>query len=171
MRGCKTVLIMRVSALCLMMNLLATVGFSAGNTERCVASIGGFCPPTWSPWGDKCYKVTKSQTLAWQEAKEACLALGGAMVVPCSDEETMFLETLQSQTWIGCNDLQTEGTWVCREGATYVAYRNWDKREPNNVKGLEHCAVIKKCGRWTDVPCDEQYPAVCTRPTQHKLHM
>ncbi|XP_038056604.1 lactose-binding lectin l-2-like [Patiria miniata] len=159
---------MKCSA-CLLLIVFTVIQSGAGE-GTCVASIGGACPPTWIQWGARCYKVTTSQSHTWHEAKQACLAMRGVMVVPHSDEETEFLEDLQPQIWINCNDLETEGVWVCQEGTTKVDYRNWDSREPNK-KGDEHCAVIKRCGEWTDVPCTEQYPTVCTRPISPALHL
>ena len=81
-----------------------------GNTVhlyQCVVSIGGACPPTWTQWEDKCYKIT--EPLSWLEAEAKCKKMGGGFAAPTSDAETEFLRTLAIDFWINCSDRQVEG--------------------------------------------------------------
>ena len=83
-------------------------GCSQAN-QQCTASIGGTCPPTWSQWGDRCYKVTEQ--LSWFEARAECVKMGGVMAAPHSmaENEHLLHSVVSGNVWINCNDLQTEG--------------------------------------------------------------
>ena len=72
-------------------------------------------------------------------------------------------------TWIGLNDIVSEGDWVWLDGLT-VDYRNWDTGEPNDSGSSgEDCGVIMvESGRfsfWDDRPCDNNRAYVCEGPT------
>ncbi|XP_038070747.1 perlucin-like protein [Patiria miniata] len=146
-----------------------------GGNEMCKASIGGrrgACPPTWYQWGRKCYKAI-TERLTWSEAKDECIKMGSVLVMPQSQEETDFLLQLQqSNFWINCNDLQDEGTWKCENDE--VEFRNWSTGpqwlQPDNLNG-EHCAMVwvDQEGKWNDVRCDSQLPAICNQPAP-QLH-
>ncbi|XP_038070449.1 hepatic lectin-like [Patiria miniata] len=159
-----------------------------GSSEMCEASIRGACPPTWNHWGGRCYKAT-DERLTWSEAKEECIKMGSVLVVPQSDDETDFLVSLvSSKFWIHCNDLQSEGTWECKDGTSNVRYRNW-AREEVGLGGLgragsssseetlptpstgqrEDCANVLQTGEWSDVPCDWRRHGICKRPAP-QLH-
>ena len=103
------------------------------------------CPASWHHWGNSCYRVTDS-SFPWSSARDECIKFGGILAVPRSLEENDFIVTLipdGKNSWIDCNDLETEGIWECREGNMEVTYRNWDDGEPNNLQ-QEHCAVISR---------------------------
>ncbi|XP_038054630.1 asialoglycoprotein receptor 2-like [Patiria miniata] len=145
-----------------------------GGNEMCKASIGGrrgACPPTWIQWGGNCYKAT-TEPLTWFDAKDKCIKMGGALVVPQSQEETDFLVHLQQfDFWINCNDLEEEGTWKCH-GTDEVAFKNWETRprqQPDNYQGSEHCAGVLSTGEWNDVSCGSPRLAICIRSTP-QLH-
>ena len=73
------------------------------------------CPPFWSQWRDKCYKMHDAK-VPWEEGKQICVMLGGVMVVPQSEEELQHILNMFScgKFWIGCNDIQTEGLYNSR---------------------------------------------------------
>ena len=97
-------------------SIFMIVNYAAGNGQ-CVASIRGTsrCPPAWSQWQDKCYKMHDAD-VTWEEGKEICVELGGVMVVPQSNEEFHHIINMCSCPWlgfwIGCNDIQTEGLYT-----------------------------------------------------------
>ena len=71
------------------------------------------CPPFWSQWQDKCYKMHGAD-VTWEEGKQICVKLGGVMVVPYSEEQLQHILNMFScdTFWIGCNDIQTEGLYT-----------------------------------------------------------
>ncbi|XP_071810413.1 C-type lectin domain family 4 member M-like [Asterias amurensis] len=122
------------------------------------------CPPTWSQWQDKCYKMN-DDFVTWEEGKQICFELGGVMVVPQSKEEIQHLLNMCSWNsfWIGCNDIENEGTWVCLdgEGTVDVQDKRWDDDEPNS-DGDEGCAAGSASG-WFDFGCDVYTKLICQR--------
>ncbi|XP_038048132.1 lactose-binding lectin l-2-like [Patiria miniata] len=160
-----------------LISLHLMMGCTAGD-EMCEASIRGAGPSSWIKWGGKYYKAI-IEPLTWSEAKKECIKMGGALVLPQSDEETDFLKTLvlqpgQQRTdlfWINCNDLEEEDTWKCQDGTDEVEYRNWDTHlgsQPDG-RGYENCAEVWSGGKWNDVDCDNLVPAICIRPAP-QLH-
>ena len=91
----------------IMVNILL-LGCSQAN-QQCTASIRGTCPPTWSQWGDKCYKAILEK-LPWFNVREQCVKTGGVMATPNSLMETQFLLGITSANiWINCTDIVSEG--------------------------------------------------------------
>ncbi|XP_022095914.1 hepatic lectin-like [Acanthaster planci] len=98
-----------------------------------------------------------TKDLTWFEAKDECVKMESALVVPQSDEETDFILGLTSHDfWINCDDLLKEGAWKCRVGNDEVKYRNWREDQPSNNGGNEHCAEICSTGEWNDDRCDSR---------------
>ncbi|XP_071807502.1 CD209 antigen-like protein C [Asterias amurensis] len=132
---------------------------------RCLVSstngrFGEECPLDWITWRSQCYKII-SDLLTWREAKEQCIKMDALLVVPLSKDETKFLLTLfrKPKFWINCNDIETEGQWVCQEDGAMVQYREWRQNEPDNF-GVENCAVAYYEG-WNDLSCTNKCPAIC----------
>ncbi|XP_071807130.1 C-type lectin domain family 4 member M-like [Asterias amurensis] len=124
------------------------------------------CPPFWSQWRDKCYKM-HGAAVTWEEGKQICVKLGGVMIVPQSKEELQHLINMSSvrQLLIGCNDIQTEGTWVCLDGGTIdVQDKRWINGQPNNVRGNQNCA--KGSSGWHDGECGTKGKLICQRPVR-----
>ncbi|XP_071807619.1 C-type lectin domain family 6 member A-like [Asterias amurensis] len=139
-----------------------------GDDGKCAAFIGGGCL-TWSQWEDKCYKVTEQ--LPWDKAKQECIKMGGVLVVPQLDGETDFLLKLYNQGfWIGCNQHNNPGIWICKEGNTELQNRNWNGGNPINSSG--NCSVIQKrgAGKWDAQACTTPFVGMCKRAERPLLH-
>ncbi|XP_033645259.1 C-type lectin domain family 4 member M-like [Asterias rubens] len=152
-------------------SIFMIVNYAAGNGQ-CVASIRGTsrCPPAWSQWQDKCYKMHDAY-VTLEEGKEICVEMGGVMVVPQSKEELQQLLNMFSvqRFWIGCNDVETEGTWECLdEGTIEVQNEMWADGEPNNDYANELCAVGSASGLH-DVSCYPSEKLICQRPVAPAL--
>ncbi|XP_071788498.1 C-type lectin domain family 4 member M-like [Asterias amurensis] len=121
--------------------------------------------PLWSQWQDKCYKMHDAN-VTWEEGKQICVELGGVMVVPQSEVELQHLHNMCSCNWlrIGCNDIKTEGSWVCLddEGTIDVQDKRWNDAQPNNY-GNQDCAAINASG-WHDGDCGTKRKLICQRP-------
>ena len=81
------------------------------------------------------YKNTY-QRMLWRDGKSLCERDGAALPVPLSDEENKFIADLNyhEDTWLGINDLETEGTFVDNDGEP-ITYSNWYRGEPNDLYG------------------------------------
>ncbi|XP_071807642.1 perlucin-like protein [Asterias amurensis] len=132
---------------------------------QCFEFIGGECPQGWGAWKGKCYIVT--EPLTWGDSKEKCNQMGGAMVVPQSQEDIEYFSSLHYVYWAGCTDLQTEGSWECLGSEEYAG--KWHSREPNG-KQTENCMEVYS-NRLNDKPCNSQVRAICERESVPKLHL
>merc|ERR1712168_1107750 len=59
--------------------------------------------------------------------------------------------------WIGLTDIFHDGTWGWDNLGKPLGYSNWAPGEPNNWRGIQHCAAIKlrwEHGKWDDVGCE-----------------
>jgi hypothetical protein len=131
-----------------------------------------------------CYFL-QSSTLAWDAARNACLARGTGwdLVSVRSAADSEFLgDTLTFEAWLGASDAASEGTWVwvvdnqpfwVGNGATGnavgAAYVNWNTDEPNGVTPDCARALPRSFGSlnpdapWADLGCELLLGAVCER--------
>jgi len=71
--------------------------------------------------------------------------------------------------WIGLQDFLSEGNFTWSDGAqqhhdaSLGSYTNWADNQPNNNAQGQHCVVMRADGRWNDVICGGDRPAVCMR--------
>lgn len=79
----------------------------------------------------------------WRDAKNLCAKDGAGLPVPLSDGENKFIADLNyhEDTWLGINDLETEGIFVDNDGNP-ISYSNWYANEPNDMYGEEDIAHI-----------------------------
>ncbi|XP_033627343.1 perlucin-like protein [Asterias rubens] len=121
------------------------------------------CPAGWSKWNSHCYKFI-SEHREWANAKDKCIEIGGVMATPNSLEEQSHLQSVTLAIWIDCNDIEEEGTWECKDGATDVDFRSWGDGEPNS--GIAYnCGTLWPSG-WRDWQCGngDKAPVVCKQP-------
>ena len=92
----------------------------------------------------------------WTSAQQNCINNGGHLAVINSAAENTYLANSipLSSAWIGCSDLEQEGTfrWVNGDPLTYT---NWYAGQPNNYNGAQHSVELLKDGTWND-----QYPTL-----------
>ncbi|KAI4901245.1 hypothetical protein NFI96_009282 [Prochilodus magdalenae] len=109
--------------------------------------------------------VNESKT--WTEAQNYCRQTYTDLATINTMEEMKNLNaTLKdkpsSSVWIGLVRGDT-GSWLwsLADGEENL-YQNWASGEPNNVGGVENCAVMKKSdGTWFDDNCNSLYTFVC----------
>uniref|UniRef100_A0A3P8RUA6 C-type lectin domain-containing protein n=1 Tax=Amphiprion percula TaxID=161767 RepID=A0A3P8RUA6_AMPPE len=121
------------------------------------------CPAGWKMFSCTCYLLSQASD-SWTNGREDCKRQGADLVVINSAEEQTFLSMFaKKQTWIGLNDIQTEGTWMWVDG-TPLTLSYWDTDEPNNG-GEEDCAQIRTAHNtlWDDVPCTSSLQWICEK--------
>jgi hypothetical protein len=71
------------------------------------------------------------------------------------------------RAWLGGIDKAEEGTWIWSSSGSPLGYTNWNKGEPNDLKGKEDCMEIlgdgAKNGLWNDMPCSQSLRSVCEK--------
>jgi hypothetical protein len=151
-------------------------------TTECIAEVANTCGNSCECAAGEvdhdghCYAQEETDR-SWSSARTACQARGtGWDIVSITDStENAFVNTSvidSSETWIGFNDLTTEGTWVWASGAplgTYLSsppggiYQAFASGEPNNGGDCAHYKS-SKTGTWADASCSGKKDSVCEGP-------
>ena len=99
----------------------------------------------------------------WKDAEQKCVEYGGHLTSIQSSEENKFIYDLsvKTETWIGGNDLATEGSWTWADGTSW-SFTNW-RGLPNN-DGNEDCLDIGYYKEeWNDNKCSSKLPSICKK--------
>ena len=105
------------------------------------------------------------QATTWAMACTICEQSARHLVTIDSDSENSTLwallgTSLGADTWIGFNDLTTEGTWQWVDGSP-VSYTQWHSGEPNDSGGEDCAELYKTYGDWNDLPCTSSLAFIC----------
>ncbi|XP_065140770.1 CD209 antigen-like protein C isoform X2 [Paramisgurnus dabryanus] len=136
------------------------------------ASSCKLCEEGWTSYGGKCYFFS-SETQTWFKARDLCNALNAHLVTINSKAVQDFLESkINETTWIGLNDLDTEGRWVWLNNQTLneTAVQFWfikeSGSEPDN-SGNEDCACLGYLNSylksWFDASCETKKMFICEK--------
>ena len=140
-------------------NAIKDAGIDAPPDARvCVGGTPAMLAPDGSCFG----LIATPQTYVQAKAACAALAPGGHLAYL----KTAALDTLAESfvgnvnTWIGADDLTTEGTFLWADGTT-LTFTNWHTGEPNSggvgATYQEDCVIIAGARvdkQWDDRPCD-----------------
>ncbi|KPP62278.1 tetranectin-like [Scleropages formosus] len=107
----------------------------------------------------------------YHTASEDCIAKGGTLSVPRTDEENEQLHEYVRQSmgpeehvWLGINDMASEGDWV-DHAAFSVRYKNWETEITHQPDGgrVHNCVVLSTTanGKWFDENCRAEKASVC----------
>ncbi|GFR96899.1 lectin C-type domain-containing protein [Elysia marginata] len=104
------------------------------------------------------------------DARSHCNSLNSYLVPVKTTEKLEVLKTLVTSpdTWIGLDDLVTEGRYVwVADGDTLTPQQIADSfyaGEPNNGAGIEHCVAYRTAFQlFNDAGCDNDYGYVCEK--------
>merc|ERR1711970_1610319 len=117
----------------------------------------GECPDGWVQLGRSCYKSFTDE-VSWRDAQSVCESEGSDLASVTTEEEGKFIASISGpNTWLGGNDLETEGQWkwVSNTRWTWNA-TGWGapNGEPNG-KTNENCLVTWGSGEeWNDATCN-----------------
>ncbi|MFZ5693968.1 MAG: lectin-like protein [Pseudomonadota bacterium] len=119
------------------------------------------CPAGYTAAGDGCYRLITT-TMNQATALTNCQSDGGTLAKIDNATENSVVQTFMgADSWIGANDITTEGTWQWADGSS-LAYSNWNSGEPNNSGGNQDCGYIYfSGGKWDDDTCTVSKRAVC----------
>jgi hypothetical protein len=115
------------------------------------------------PDGTRCYRLV-AEGAFWQDARDACVAWGGALVKVETPEEDTFLSGLTPLSlWIGASDLPFDNVFVWTDGGP-MFYGNWGPQQPDGFPGPDCIEKREGAGRlWFDQPCNNARAFVCER--------
>merc|ERR1712172_367301 len=141
-------------------------GFSLPEVTSTAAAAMASCSPPWKSLDTGCY-LFQEWNSTWYDSRRECKQSGGYLVeVDSQEEQDAILREIASRGWdgdthfgfwIGLTDIFHDGTWVWDNLGKPLDFSNWAPGEPNNYRGLQHCAAIKlwaENGKWDDVSCE-----------------
>ncbi|XP_073714716.1 C-type lectin domain family 6 member A isoform X1 [Misgurnus anguillicaudatus] len=141
------------------------------------ASSCKLCEEDWTAHGGKCYFVS-SEKMTWFEAHDLCAGSKAHLVTINSKAVQDFLVSkIKETSWIGLNDLETEGRWVWLNNQTLeeTGVQFWfikkDGTEPDNWDGHnlsgEDCACMgyerAHLNSWFDASCEYKKRFICEK--------
>ncbi|XP_031440627.1 C-type lectin domain family 4 member F-like [Clupea harengus] len=80
------------------------------NTKLKTELQGAKCADDWEYFDGSCYHFS-TDVMNWTESRDACVTMGGHLVIITSQQEMDFLKTKTEHHWIGLTDVQEEGKW------------------------------------------------------------
>ncbi|XP_041036056.1 CD209 antigen-like protein E isoform X3 [Carcharodon carcharias] len=122
------------------------------------------CPSGWKIHNQHCYRFSTDK-VNWESAKQQCESQNSHLIIINTEQEQNFIkksiENNPGDYWIGLTDRESEGNWKWVDG-TQVSFTQWYEGEPNNSKGNENCAIIRRTD-WNDVSCTDHFLFICEK--------
>ncbi|XP_026152064.1 CD209 antigen-like protein E [Mastacembelus armatus] len=129
------------------------------------------CPAGWTMFRCSCYLLS-TQAGSWDKGRQDCRDREAELVTIDSYEEQVFVSALNKKdTWLGLNDIETEGTWKWADG-TALTVKYWTMNQPDNGNGdpqygEEDCGhfyhATKADGNWNDLRCNSILQWICEK--------
>merc|ERR1711953_992287 len=140
---------------------------SPSTASTSLASPTTDCQAGWSAFNGNCYKFF-SEEKTWENAKDQCVEEQANLVSLHSEEEHQFVVGLNGGfPWLGGRRDPGNGNNFVWSDGTPWDYTNWARGAPDNNKGNEDCAHMKKKvaerHKWNDRPCSHVKTFVCKK--------
>ncbi|CAB3379369.1 Hypothetical predicted protein [Cloeon dipterum] len=124
-----------------------------------------------TPQSDSKYYVLSTKKLIWEQALLFCKEKGMQLASIETEAENKALYKLIGETkrtfWASGTDLGSEGTFYWNgTGSKVEGFTNFDKGEPNNFNGTEHCLeLVAHDGAiyWNDNNCNISFDFICEK--------
>ncbi|XP_063042876.1 C-type lectin domain family 4 member E-like [Engraulis encrasicolus] len=119
------------------------------------------CAPGWEYFKRKCYYFS-TDVMNWTDSRDACVTMGGHLLILNSEAEMDFARDNGAGFWIGLSDLDEEGTFRWVDGTLLTnSYLTWSPGQPNNWKNQD-CAVFLESDSFLgDDSCDKLHFRIC----------
>ena len=97
-------------------------------------------------------------------AGSLCKSICGSLYFPSTLAENNEVFAIASRAkldtddvWLRLSDEEKEGVWKDPENRETLTFQNWERGQPNNVKGRQHHANFKAPGKWNDFPATHKF--------------
>uniref|UniRef100_A0ABM5GNH2 Macrophage mannose receptor 1-like isoform X2 n=1 Tax=Pogona vitticeps TaxID=103695 RepID=A0ABM5GNH2_9SAUR len=139
----------------------------------------GGCADGWLFFDNKCFRIfgfNENEREKWTVARTDCRNQGGNLAtIPSKAVQaflTVHLKSATADTWIGLNDITSEGTFLWTDGSG-VYYTNWDNGFPSQFYPDDCVFMLKRpermAGNWRNEPCEAKKSYICQRNTDPAL--
>merc|ERR1712013_82804 len=99
----------------------------------------------------------RRRPLAAPGAPKSAPSASPAKIESAAEQTAAFALTGGVNTWIGLNDIGTEGTFTWADDSALGSYTNWNTGEPDSTAAapaVQHCINLRAAdGFWNDVLC------------------
>jgi hypothetical protein len=148
---------------------------SGSSTNQCVAPTdgplpplegGGGCPATYTMVGTQAHQYREIANGQWMGSRDACATDGANVYLWLPDDQTELDEVLAfsgtAGTWLGINDIATEGTFVTVKNTT-PTFLPFAGGEPDNgaPAGDEDCLRVNAGKLFEDRTCTTNNAVIC----------
>ncbi|MDC0561840.1 LamG domain-containing protein, partial [Bacteroidia bacterium] len=135
------------TVICSNQNIALRYDTSNQTSSGSAASISGYA--FLGSYGVNNYYVSNSAS-NWSTANQSAISNGGHLADISSSGENSFLASkISTYSWIGYNDVASEGSFVWSSGSQST-YTNWRSNEPNNGGGNEDHTILWPNQEWSD---------------------
>lgn len=160
------------------------------------AQLETSCPLGWLHFENRCYRLTDSKNLTFEDAFNECQRLGGSLATIKSSSLMRFLETNlthhssleNSHIYIGAIRVNRKGQnqfrWL--DGSS-INFGYWWKKQPDNSHSNEYCVSMLILrgyevkydiigtipitrGWWHDIDCHSKHAALCEKSIYRQRH-
>ncbi|XP_062372822.1 C-type lectin domain family 6 member A-like [Sardina pilchardus] len=127
----------------------------------------------WEPFNGKLYLFSTDEK-NWTDSRDACVTMGGHLVIIESEDERIFLQGHVNvddiSYWIGLTDSVEEDNWSWVDNTAFNSHSDfWYDKEPDNwIEDGKHpegedCAHMKDGhnGRFMDAFCFHNKKRIC----------
>ncbi|XP_041926499.1 C-type lectin domain family 4 member F-like [Alosa sapidissima] len=131
---------------------------------KLMAELPVRCADDWEYHNGSCYYFS-SDMKNWTDSKDACVTMGGHLVIINSATEMDILRN-KGEFWIGLSQAQPGGGWYWVDNTNLITSRFWHANQPDNggadigVYG-EECAMVFLRGGWNDNRCNRPLKRIC----------
>jgi Flp pilus assembly pilin Flp len=135
------------TVICSNQNITLRYDTSNQTSSGSAASISGYA--FLGSYGVNNYYVSNSAS-NWSTANQSAISNGGHLADISSSGENSFLASkISTYSWIGYNDVASEGSFVWSSGSQST-YTNWRSSEPSNSGGNEDHTILWPNQEWSD---------------------
>ncbi|XP_031440630.1 C-type lectin domain family 4 member E-like [Clupea harengus] len=101
-------------------------------------SVKAACADDWEYFDGSCYHFS-TDVMNWTESRDACVTMGGHLVIINSQQEWEFLKTKGEGHWIGLTDVHEEDSWRWVDNTPLTYPKFWGTNQPDNYGDGEDC--------------------------------
>jgi cysteine-rich repeat protein len=131
--------------------------------SSCIGCLACAGPKEYlSPASRHCYYLEGDTEVSWYQARRECVVRGGDLATIGSWAERGLVDFLTTEdTWVGANDIVTEGAYTWATGAPF-RFADWASGQPDS-SGDEDCAHVTSNGEMNDNNCANDDAFLCER--------
>ncbi|XP_051242321.1 CD209 antigen-like protein E [Dicentrarchus labrax] len=134
--------------------------------KQALAELSHFCKDGCTSFNNSFYYISSKQE-SWANSRQDCKDRGADLVVVKSEEEQIFINSLNRIFWIGLTDREEKGTWKWVDGSVLNSTGFWKKGEASGIsERMKHCVVTYYYNHqrsWSDEKCSKSQSWICEK--------